>query len=141
MTIKEIEKLVLLFDKVDTLSVSHIKENGFYPSDIYTALVTKSEPILELRTSKFPTPGGESNFIWLYSSGENIKLRIEKSGLKDDDVLQLTEAGQDILYKLQKENTIYKMSKNSEKYAKYSAILGAIGILVAIIIAFLQFIY
>lgn len=80
-------------------------------------------------------------FFWLYASGENIKLRIEKSGLKDNDVLRLTEAGQDILYKLQKENTIYRISKNSEKYAKYSAILGAIGILVSIIIAILQFNY
>lgn len=141
MTIKEIEELVLLFDKVDTLPVSYIKEKGFYPAYIYAALVTKSEPILELRTGQLPIPGDKNEIFWLYASGENIKLRIEKSGLKDNDVLRLTEAGQDILYKLQKENTIYRISKNSKKYAKYSAILGAIGILVSIIIAVLQFNY
>lgn len=126
------KRLVLSFKASEEVTVSELIRSGLTKRIIYDALVLQPIPIVEMRTSEIKTPNNKS--YWVYLSGSDIKLRITKSGFQDSDVLRLTENGQNILYDTMKEIRLTEVAERSADWAKKSAILTAIGILVSIFI-------
>lgn len=90
------------------------------------------KPLIGMKTSKFHDENGQIHD--LYYSGECIQIKIEKGGFRSNDVFRLTTEGQNILYRLKKEQRQEQLQIDAIRWAKYATLGTVISIIVAIAI-------